>query len=230
MGEVMREEDPRAVLEAAIQRSGEDYSSLSRLIGRNAAYIQQFIKRGVPRRLAEEDRRQLSRYLSIPEEKLGGPRQPVATVATAEGSRTRGSDLVLVPRLDIRASAGHGAATDNERPVARLGFHPGWLREVTGGSPAGLSMIRVSGDSMSPTLADGDEILVDGTDAAERLRDGIYVLRVDDGLVVKRLAINPAARSITIVSDNPAYPTWPDRDPAEIELIGRAVWVGRRIA
>ena len=226
----MPDDDPRQVLEAAIQQRGEDYSSLSRLIGRNAAYIQQFIKRGVPRRLAEEDRRRLSRYLSIPEEKLGGPRVPIPSFAEAGEPRARDGDLVLVPRLDIRASAGHGMLDGDERPVARLGFHPGWLREITGGSPAGLSMIRVSGDSMMPTLADGDEILVDRGDAADRLRDGIYVLRVDDTLMVKRLAIDPAARAITIVSDNPAYPTWPDRDPAQIEVIGRAVWAGRRIS
>lgn len=225
----MPNDDPRAVLDAVIQQRGEDYSSLSRLIGRNAAYIQQFIKRGVPRRLAEEDRRRLSRYLSIPEERLGGPRRPAPDVIDAEAGRARVTDLVLVPRLDIRASAGHGAADGDERPVARLGFHPGWLRELTGGSPAGLSMIRVSGDSMVPTLADGDEILVDRGDAADRLRDGIYVLRVDDTLMVKRLAIDPSARSITIVSDNPAYPAWSDRHPGEIEIIGRAVWTGRRI-
>jgi phage repressor protein C with HTH and peptisase S24 domain len=225
----MPEIDPREVLEAAIQERGEDYSSLSRLIGRNAAYIQQFIKRGVPRRLAEDDRRRLSRYLSIPEEKLGGPRDTAPSLVDAGAARARAGDLVLVPRLDIRASAGHGAMDTDERPVARLGFHPGWLREITGGSPSGLSMIRVSGDSMSPTLADGDEILVDRDDAVDRLRDGIYVLRVDDTLMVKRLAIDPAARAITIVSDNPAYPTWPNRDPAQIEVIGRAVWAGRRL-
>ena len=223
----MREEDPRAVLDAVIQERGEDYSSLSRLIGRNAAYIQQFIKRGVPRRLAEEDRRRLARYLSIPEERLGGPPRPVAIAAETSGARN--GDLLLVPRLDVRASAGHGTSPDDERPVARLGFHAGWLREITGSNPAGLSMIRVSGDSMAPTLGDGDEILVDGGDTADRLRDGIYVLRLDDSLMVKRLAINPTARSITIVSDNPAYPTWPDRNPGEIRVIGRAIWVGRRI-
>lgn len=223
----MPDDDPRAILEAAIQQRGEDYASLSRLIGRNAAYIQQFIKRGVPRRLAEEDRRRLSQYLSIPEEKLGGPRGRDGGGSLPATARV--GDLVMVPRLDVSASAGHGALDGEERPIARLGFHPGWLREMTGGSPAGLSMIRVSGDSMMPTLADGDEILVDRGDAADRLRDGIYVLRVDDMLMVKRLAINPAERRISIVSDNPAYPVWADRDPSAVEVIGRAVWVGRRV-
>ena len=48
--------------------------------------------------------------------------------------------------------------------------------------PSKLSIIRVEGDSMAPTLNAGDDILVDPADCAERLRDGIYVLRVDEAL------------------------------------------------
>ena len=48
----MAEVDGRAALARLIEERGEDYAGLSRLIGRNPAYIQQFIKRGSPRRLA----------------------------------------------------------------------------------------------------------------------------------------------------------------------------------
>src|SRR3546814_4245944 len=50
---------------------------------------------------------------------------------------------------------------------------------------------------MAPTLSDGDDILVDGGDAAGRLRDGIYVLRMDDALMVKRVARAPGAGRIS---------------------------------
>jgi phage repressor protein C with HTH and peptisase S24 domain len=83
---------------------------------------------------------------------------------------------------------------------------------------------------MEPTLSDGDEILVSRDDGAERLRDGIYVLRVDDALIVKRIAMNPANRRFTIKSDNEGYPDWPDCDPGDVEIIGRVVWTGRRVA
>jgi hypothetical protein len=46
--------DPRSALQRLIEERGEDYSSLSRLIGRNAAYIQQYIKRGNPKKLGED--------------------------------------------------------------------------------------------------------------------------------------------------------------------------------
>lgn len=113
-----------------------------------------------------------------------------------------------------------------------LAFDPSWLRRVARGAPDQLSIIRVSGDSMAPTLDDGDDVLVDRGDGAERMRDGIYVLRMDDALVIKRLAVNPATspRTVSIRSDNLAYPNWPDCDPTALDLIGRVVWAGRRFA
>jgi Peptidase S24-like len=212
----MANQDARAALQRLIEERGEDYAGLSRLLGRNAAYVQQYIKRGSPRRLGEEDRRLLARYFGVDEALLGGP-------------PTAGAGLVPVARLDVGAAAGAGAFDANERTEAYIAFDPTWLRRVARGSPDQLSIIRVRGDSMAPTLGDGDDILVDRGDGPERVRDGVYVVRVDDALVVKRLAVNPAARTLTIRSDNPAYPVWPDCDPAGLEIVGRVVWTGRRI-
>lgn len=211
--------DPRAELQQLIDERGEDYSSLSRLIGRNAAYVQQFIKRGVPRRLAEQDRQLLARYFDVSEELLGGP-----------SLEERTQELVLVPRLEVGAAAGAGALNSEERARSHFAFDPKWLRTLGTGNAEQLSIIRVQGDSMAPTLADGDEILVDASDRSERLRDGIYVLRVDDALIVKRLALNPVSRKVSIRSDNEAYPGWPDCDLRAIDLVGRVVWAARRIA
>jgi hypothetical protein len=215
----MNQADPRLALERLIRERGEDYLSLSRLLGRNAAYVQQYIKRGTPRRLAEDDRRLLARYFGVDEAVLGGPSAKMA----AEGG------LVSVPRLDIDVSAGPGALDAAERRLGRIAFDRQWLRRLGLGDGAALSVIRVQGDSMSPTLSDGDEILVDRADAAERLRDGIYVLRIDETLVVKRLAMSPSSRLVSVNSDNDSYPSWPDCDPATIEIVGRVVWVGRRL-
>jgi len=211
--------DTRAALQRLIEERGEDYAGLSRLIGRNPAYIQQYIKRGSPRRLAEEDRRLLARYFGVDEAALGGPERAVE----------RRSGMIAVPRLAVDAAAGAGAFDGDERGKAHIAFDPAWLRRLARGAPEQLSIIRVSGDSMTPTLADGDEILVDRGDGAERLRDGIYVLRIDDALLVKRVTLNPAARTVSVRSDNPAYPGWPNCDPAAVDIVGRVVWAGRRL-
>lgn len=214
----MAEAEARAALERLIRERGEDYASLSRLIGRNPAYVQQYIKRGSPKRLDEHDRRLLARYFAVPETLLGGPEPAAAPGAVA------------VPRLDVGASAGSGSLPGHEAPLSQVAFDVHWLRRLVSGSPAQLSMIRVEGDSMQPTLADGDEIFVDRGDGADRLRDGIYVLRFDEALMVKRVALNPATRRVSVSSDNPAYPSWPDCDPASVDVVGRAVWAGRKIA
>jgi len=82
---------------------------------------------------------------------------------------------------------------------------------------------------MQPTLNAGDDIMVDREDGLDRLRDGIYVLRADGVLLVKRLAVNPATRGFIVRSDIPAYPDWADIDLSLINVIGRVVWTGRKV-
>ncbi|QIL02726.1 S24 family peptidase [Sphingomonas sinipercae] len=211
--------DARAVLERLCLERGEDFAGLSRMLGRNPAYIQQFVRRGVPKKLKEAERRKLARYFSIPESMLGGPDLPDEVA----------SGLVAVRRTLVQASAGPGAIPASETSRPYFAFDERWLRALSASNTGQLSIIRVEGDSMAPTLNAGDDILVDAGDCAERLRDGIYVLRADDVLVVKRLAIHPAGRRVTVQSDNPAYPDWPDCALDDIHCIGRVIWVGRKL-
>jgi phage repressor protein C with HTH and peptisase S24 domain len=209
---------PRLILERLCEERGEDFAGLSRLVGRNPAYIQQFIRRGTPRRLPEAERRTLARYFDIAESLLGGPETDVVAAS-----------MVPVGRSAVRASAGPGAIPDDERTKAYFAFDERCLRRLTGAGANELTLIRVEGDSMSPTLADGDDILVDRSDCGERLRGGIYVLRIEDALVVKRLALHPITHRVTVQSDNPAYSDWPDCRIEDIHCIGRVIWAGRRV-
>ena len=211
--------DPRDALHRLCLERGEDFASLSRMLGRNAAYIQQFISRGVPKKLREEDRRKLARYFSVSESLFGGPPDEP------------GADrLISVNRYPVAASAGPGAIPDREIGQPYFAFDDRWLKRLTGTPASQLSIVRVQGDSMAPTLNEGDDILIDTADCGERLRDGIYVLRVDDSLVVKRLALHPQGRRVTVQSDNPAYPDWPDCSLSDIHCIGRVIWSGRKVA
>jgi Peptidase S24-like len=211
--------DPRLILERLCAERGEDFAGLSRMLGRNPAYIQQFVRRGVPKRLKEEERRKLARYFSVSETLLGGPPEQ----AGAPGG------LLSIKRHPVTVSAGPGALVTEELGKPYFAFDERWLKSLTPSSPDRLSIVRVEGDSMAPTLNAGDDILVDLADCLERLRDGIYVLRIDDALVVKRLALNPVGGRVTIQSDNPAYADWPDCDLDTINCIGRVIWSGRKI-
>ena len=217
-------QDARATLERLIADRGDNYADLSRLIGRNAAYIQQFIKRGTPRKLDEDDRRVLARYFGVSEDMLGG-------VASAAPAPLRGRGLpavVSVPRLALGASAGGGTLDDDERTGGGMAFDARWLRHL-GVRPQRVSIIRVDGESMAPTLSDGDDIMVDHDDDADRLRDGVYVLRLDGVLMVKRIAMGPLRGRFSVLSDNAHYPDWADIDPTLVDIVGRVVWTGRRL-
>jgi phage repressor protein C with HTH and peptisase S24 domain len=206
--------EPREQLAKLIAENGESYTGLARLLGRNAAYVQQFIKRGVPRKLSEDDRKTLARYFNVGEALLGGP------------ERFEEPPLVEVPAYAVRASAGPGAVAGMETRASPFGFEARWLKRLTPSRPDHLSIITVMGDSMEPTLSDGDDVLVDTSDTVARLRDGIYVLRQDDTIFVKRVAIGPKRR-IDIVSDNAAYPRWEAVDASDLTFIGRVLWSGR---
>lgn len=213
----MDEDDPRQFLDQLIAANGDDYAGLSKMVGRNAAYIQQYIKRGSPKRLGERERGVLARYFGVDETRLGAPME--------RGKPNNG--LRMIPKLPIEASAGAGALTDDELITGQMGFSDKWLKKL-GCAPSQLSLIRVLGDSMVPTLIDGDDIMVDRSAAFRPVQDGIYVIRMDDTLLVKRLAKGPGGR-LSILSDNPAYPGWPDVDGAAVTVIGRVVWTGRRL-
>jgi hypothetical protein len=211
----MSQNDPRAALDRLIHDNGDDYVTLSRLLGRNAAYVQQYIKRGSPRELPERERGVLARYFGVDERILGAPDRPL------------GPGLRLVPKLAVGASAGAGALNDLEALAGKVGFDEKWLRHM-GLDPARLSLIRVEGDSMQPTLNDGDDIMVDTAAADRAPKKGIHVLRLDGTLMVKRLLPGKGGK-LSILSDNPAFAPIEDVEAKEVAVVGRVVWVGRKL-
>lgn len=215
-------DEVRQTLQQLIHERGESYASLSNLLGRNPAYLQQFMTRGTPRKLHEEDRHILARYFGVSEELLG------KTSGLGSSLVSKEQTTVTVPRLALGASAGAGSLSETERVVGAMTFDTRWLRGL-GINHQQASIVSVEGESMSPTLLLGDDILVDHADAATRLRDGLYVLRLDGALLVKRLAMGPRQGQFSVLSDHPQYPDWPDVDPALVAIIGRVVWVGRAL-
>jgi phage repressor protein C with HTH and peptisase S24 domain len=181
--------------------------------------LQQYISKGSPRKLEEEDRRRLAEFFGVAEAELGAPGE--------KSSNDRG-DWVEVPRISLEASAGpgsvRGATAAEEIPFDAFRFSRRWLRE-NGLEPAQLSAIRVMGDSMDPLLRDGDEILVDRTPRA--FREGVHVIRLGEALHVKLLQAVPPGR-LRLISKNAAYE--PVEVPmSDVDVVGRVVWKGGRI-
>lgn len=208
--------DARETLSELVRQRGSSLAALSRMIGRNSSYLQQYLTKGSPRKLEEEDRRTLATFLGVAESELGGPEEN--SYDTSHG------EWVDVPRLNVEASAGPGAAAGAEAAFDAFRFSRKWLREQ-GLEPGQLSAIRVVGDSMEPLLREGDEVLVDR--APRPFRDGVYVVRLDDNILVKRVASQGSGR-LSLLSQNLAYPPIQVAGD-DVELVGRVVWKSGRL-
>jgi len=207
--------ESRERLASLARDKGASLAALSRLLGRNASYLQQYITKGSPRKLEEDDRRKLAQFFEVSEMELGAPE---------EISYTDIGDWAEIPRRAVEVSAGPGAFATQDAAFDAFRFSRRWLREQ-GFDAACLSAIRVSGDSMEPLLRDGDEVLVD--ERTSPFRDGIYVVRLDERLLVKRVAAQGGGR-YSLLSQNLAYP--PIVVGADdIEIVGRVVWKSGRL-
>lgn len=212
---------PRARLQELARARGVSLAALSDMIGRNPSYLQQFIRKGSPRKLEEQDRARLARFFGVDEAELREVQEN--SYAQVPGGRSA-AEWVEVPRLDLGAAAGSGRLAGDEAAFDTFRFSRRWLAEQ-GLDRAHLAALRVEGDSMEPLLNDGDEILVDCT--PRPLRDGIHVVRLGETLMVKRLASAGPGR-IALLSQNLAYPPL-EVAAEELVIIGRVVWKGGRV-
>jgi phage repressor protein C with HTH and peptisase S24 domain len=133
-----------------------------------------------------------------------------------------------IPVFDIRAAGNAGALTHDASPIAYAIFGLDWLHKLTRSHVSKLAVVQVAGDSMEPTLCSGDQALIDMTQINLR-REGVYVMRIDDTLMVKRATMHPKSKRVTLRSDNPRYETYPDLDPDRLHVAGRVIWIGRTL-
>lgn len=137
-------------------------------------------------------------------------------------------EFALIPMYDIEASAGHGAVVGEELQISQLAFRKDWLKSK-GLQQNKLATLKARGDSMEPTLHDGDLLLVD-TRIEKIIDDAIYIIHADHHLIVKRLQ-QSLDGSISIISDNQRYEKQrlsPEQAKA-LKIAGRVCWYGHEI-
>ena len=127
------------------------------------------------------------------------------------------NDAVWVPLYDVYASAGGGEDVWGEEIEQYIPFSRVWLNQKNLHSKS-LSCVKVRGDSMEPTLNNGDVILVNSD---RQVGDGVFVVRIGNLLRVKRLQ-TLLNGSLKISSDNPIYEseTLNPKEDSDFAIIG----------
>jgi phage repressor protein C with HTH and peptisase S24 domain len=157
-----------------------------------------------------------------------GPDRPPLPPVTSKP--LLGSGFSLIPRYEVRASAGTGLAVLTEDVIDALAFNTEWLRRM-GVDPAFAGLVQAFGDSMAPTIPDGALMLVDMRND-QLIRHGcIYVILKDGDLIVKRVDRSPKNGSVELISDNKRYrkQTVTTEELSEMPIPGRVVWVGNAL-
>lgn len=223
-----------------IQERDTDLKHASIAIGRNAAYLHQFIFRGTPKVLPEDLRKVLANQLGVAADSLRHrqvpPRKPRSKSLAQDEGRMPPVKLrwpegySAIAEIDVRASAGPGALEEGLEETKETWLFPDPIvRHEFRARPADLRMIAIDGDSMEPLLASGDRILID-TSQRIPVPPGIFVIWDGMGLVAKRIEHVPSSDppKVVIRSVNPDYPTY-ERDGEEVNIIGRVVWAAKRL-
>jgi phage repressor protein C with HTH and peptisase S24 domain len=136
------------------------------------------------------------------------------------------SAFAYVPRYDLKAPGARGIVLRSEQIVDYLAFKKEWIQARLSVDPRNLLLIEAIGDSMAPTFEEADLLLVDLGEPRFR-HDGIYVLRRETELAVKRLQRRPEG-TLNIISDNPSYES--SVVPAgSVHVIGRVIWAAGRL-
>ena len=139
----------------------------------------------------------------------------------ASNEAPRGARPIDIAEIDT--TVGGDAGSDSERVIDVMWFTRAWL-EQRRVEPRGCAIMRISGDSMEPTLPDGSSILVD-RNRRDRIDFRVYVVRTGAGLMVKR-AVEQRGEWL-LASDNPEVA--PLRWLADAEIVGEVLWVGHTL-
>lgn len=203
----LRMDAVRKLLMEKADEAGVSLKSLSERVGRNHAYLQQFIRRGIPTKLPEDVRHKLSEILKVPETALGAPAK-MGVSQEAHGEAPQNDNVPAVARkvekipLHGQILAGQMDAIQYDDEIAQMVYPPSELEGVPG-----AYMAYVVGDSMEDRFQAGEIVLVNPRQPPRRGDDVAVQLHPDEGgpiqLYVKRLISPWPAKTLRLLQFNP---------------------------
>jgi phage repressor protein C with HTH and peptisase S24 domain len=148
--------------------------------------------------------------------------ETTASMLIEEEQRFPGN-IARIPVYENEAAAGTGCENEEDRLENYLTIREDLVRGELGAAPGDLCVIRIRGDSMTPTISPGEMVILNHRENSVGT-DGVYVIRMNGALLVKRIQNLPG--KLVIISDNPSYPAWTveTKDlPGDFKVLGRVI-------
>ena len=204
-------DDVKKFIADKIREKGLSLNELSIQIGKNGTYLFQFVNRPSPKRLGEIERKKLSQILGVEEQLL-------TDLPISSTKETTTTNNISIDLISATPCCGNGNEVSEER-IGKWVMPLQDFKKLTSTSPDRVKLMQASGDSMQPTITDGDFILADISHNIFDV-DGIYLIRMANGLAVKRL--QAGLSTISIISDNPNYKPI-EASIGEVRIIGKVI-------
>lgn len=165
-----------------------------------------------------------------------GPMRPGQTFSQVPGPDSLPEGSVLVPRFEVRAAAGAGSLVLSEEIGSYFAVERHWLARSLpswAGTNASVGILEGSGDSMEPTIRDGDLVMAvrDPPEYAVD-RGGVFLVLHHGQLRIKRLQVDMQSGDITLISDNPRYAPEPvpkARLEFDLRVLAQIFFAGGRL-
>jgi len=158
----------------------------------------------------------------------GGARPALASNATLMDIAAE-HDLVFVEEIDLAFGMGATYLSQDEQPevVGMVPFRMAWLREFFRGSLGSLKVVRGTGDSMDPTIRNGDFVLIDTARRRIDDQDAIWAISYGDLGMIRRLRQLPSGGVLMMPDNQLVRPT--EAYDGEMVIVGKVIWIGRRM-
>jgi phage repressor protein C with HTH and peptisase S24 domain len=136
--------------------------------------------------------------------------------------------FTLIPKMSPRITAGGGSFVEKESVESYYAFKTTWLKRK--GNIDNMFLFEVKGDSMSPTIEEGDHVLVNTDKRIIESGGNIYAFRTDETIQVKRLQLLVSPRA-SVISDNKIYREFEiNLKEDNITVLGQIIWIGKDLS
>jgi len=217
-------DDTRRRIAARIAELGLHYSDVSTRLGRNHAYMQQYLKRNIPRKFPPDLRVKLAAILNTDTGTLFGENDYSDKVMNFPLA----NDTIVVAEYDLGQLRG-ALRLQHVKPISSDWYIPASFLRGLGSAPENIVIVRIDGDAMTPTIHSGEPVFVD-TESKDLTKPGVYILEDGETVFVRRVERVPGSspQQVVLIADKPGSASF-QVEVERLKALGRVVCAIRPI-